>query len=92
MGIEDTYTITPKLEFLAGLSYDRKEADKIYDTNTAFLDMLALETQSSLSPQVALVYALDTSSKVRGSVSQKTYMPSMKDRYSRKLGSAAPNP
>lgn len=92
LGIEDTYTITPKLELLAGLSYDRKEADKIYDTNTAFLDMLALETQSSLSPQVALVYALDASSKVRGSVSQKTYMPSMKDRYSRKLGSAAPNP
>ncbi|MFA6788679.1 MAG: TonB-dependent receptor [Arcobacteraceae bacterium] len=92
LGLEDIYTITPKLELLAGVSYDRKEADKIYDTNTAFLDMLALETQSSLSPQVALVYALDESSKVRGSVSQKTYMPSMKDRYSRRLGNAAPNP
>lgn len=92
LGIENTYTITSNLELLAGVSYDRKEADKIYDTNTAFLNMLALETQSSFSPQVALVYALDESSKVRGSVSQKTYMPSMKDRYSRRLGSAAPNP
>ncbi len=92
LGIENIYTITSNLELLAGVSYDRKEADKIYDTNTAFLNMLALETQSSFSPQVALVYALDESSKVRGSVSQKTYMPSMKDRYSRRLGSAAPNP
>lgn len=41
---------------------------------------------------MALVYALDESSKLRGSISQKTYMPSMKDRYSRRLGSAAPNP
>jgi iron complex outermembrane receptor protein len=92
LGIENTYTITSNLELLAGVSYDRKEADKIYDTNTAFLNMLALETQSSFSPQVALVYALDESSKLRGSISQKTYMPSMKDRYSRRLGSAAPNP
>lgn len=46
LGIENTYTITSNLELLAGVSYDRKEADKIYDTNTAFLNMLALETQS----------------------------------------------
>lgn len=92
LGLEDIYSLTPNLELLAGLSYDVKKADKIYDTNTAFLNMLDLETQSSLSPQMGLVYTLDESSKIRGSISQKTYMPSMKDRYSRKLGSAAPNP
>ena len=91
-GIEDIYTITPKLELFAGISYDVKKADKIYDTDDSYLDMLDLETQDSYSPQVALVYTLDESSKLRGSVSQKTYMPSMKDRYSRRFGTTAPNP
>lgn len=53
--------------------------------------MLALETQDSFSPQAALVYSLDDSSKVKGSISRKTYMPSMKDRYSRKFNSYVPN-
>lgn len=91
LGLEDVYNITSKLEFLAGVSYDKKEADEIYDTNTAYLNMLALETQDSFSPQAALVYSLDDSSKVKGSISRKTYMPSMKDRYSRKFNSYVPN-
>ncbi|WP_294893501.1 TonB-dependent receptor, partial [Sulfuricurvum sp. RIFOXYD12_FULL_44_77] len=41
--------------------------------------------------QAALIYAPDAHSKIRASVSQKTYMPSMKDRYSRRLNSAVPN-
>ncbi|MFA5455094.1 MAG: TonB-dependent receptor [Sulfurimonas sp.] len=92
LGLEDVYNITPNLELLAGVSYDKKTADEIFDTNTAYLDMLALETQDSLSPQAALVYSIDDSSKVKGSISRKTYMPSMKDRYSRKFNSYVPNP
>jgi len=91
LGLEDVYNITSKLEFLAGVSYDKKEAHEIYDTNAAYLNMLALETQDSFSPQTALVYSLDDSSKVKGSISRKTYMPSMKDRYSRKFNSYVPN-
>ncbi len=91
LGLEDVYNITSKLEFLAGVSYDKKEAHEIYDTNAAYLNMLALETQDSFSPQAALVYSLDDSSKVKGSISRKTYMPSMKDRYSRKFNSYVPN-
>lgn len=91
LGIEDSYTISSKLELLAGVSYDQRTGDKIYDTNTANLDMLSLETHSSISPQAALVYSPTPTSKIRTSIAQKTYMPSMKDRYSRKLGTAVPN-
>ncbi|MCX6076494.1 MAG: TonB-dependent receptor [Campylobacterales bacterium] len=91
LGIEDSYKITSQWELLGGVSYDTRTADKIFDTNTANLNMLALETQSSLSPQAALIYSPDESSKVRESVSRKTYMPSMKDRYSRKFGTSVPN-
>ncbi len=91
LGIEDNYKITPDLELIAGVSYDRRKGDEIFDTNTANLDMLALASEDAISPQAALIYTLDTTSKVRASISQKTYMPSMKDRYSRKLGTAVPN-
>lgn len=91
LGLEDSYNFSSTLEFLAGVSYDQRTGDKIFDTNTANLDMLALKTHSSFSPQAALIYSSSTSSKIKASVAQKTYMPSMKDRYSRKLGTAVPN-
>lgn len=91
-GIEDVYNLSPKWQLLGGISYDIREGDKIYDTNTAYLDMLALETQSAFNPQVALIYTIDPASKLRASISSKTYMPSMKDRYSRKFNSYVPNP
>lgn len=91
LGIEESWQINEALELLAGASYDTQSGDKIYDTNTANLDMLALKTHSSLSPQVALLYAFDADSMVRLSASRKTHMPSMKERYSRKLGTAVPN-
>jgi iron complex outermembrane recepter protein len=92
LGIEDIYTLSSQWQILGGLSYDRREADKLYDTNTAYLNMLTLETQSAYNPQAALIYSPDATTKIRASVSQKTYMPSMKDRYSRRLNSAVPNP
>jgi len=91
LGIEDTYRMTKDIEILAGVSYDRRKGDEIFDTNTANLDMLSLASEDAISPQAALIYTLDSTSKVRASISQKTYMPSMKDRYSRKLGTAVPN-
>lgn len=91
LGIEDTLKITSNLDLFAGISYDKKEADKIYDTNTAYLNMLKLETQDSFTPQAALIYSIDDSSKVKASIARKTYMPSMKDRYSRKFNANVPN-
>ncbi|MBU1642042.1 TonB-dependent receptor [bacterium] len=90
-GLEDTYTLSSAWTVLGGISYDIRKADKIYDTNTAYIDMLALETQSAFNPEAAVIYAPDLSSRMRASISQKTYMPSMKDRYSRKFNSYVPN-
>lgn len=91
IGIEDTYAITKELELLAGLSYERRKADEIFDTNTAYLDMLNLVSNDALTPQGALVYTLEDGSKLRASIAQKTYLPSMKERYSRKMGTSVPN-
>jgi len=90
-GIEDVYTISPNWQLLGGISYDRKESDKAYDKNSGKVP-LVLGEQDALNPQAALIYSIDNTSKMRASISRKTYLPSMKDRYSRKLGTALPNP
>lgn len=91
VGVEDEYMITESLKLLAGLSYDRLKSDKINDTNNAFKNMMELTSQEAFTPQAALIYTLDESSKLRASVAQKAYMPSMKDRYSRRMGRSVPN-
>jgi iron complex outermembrane receptor protein len=91
IGAEDSYKITQDLELLAGISYDRLKADSFFDTNPAFLSLITLSSQSAINPQAALIYTVDNNSKIRGSVSQKTYFPSMKDKYSRRMGSSVPN-
>ncbi len=92
VGIEDVYTLDTHWQILGGVSYDRREGDKIFDTTAAYQDLLALTTQHALNPEAAVVYSLDAASKIRASISRKTYMPSMKERYSRRLGQAIPNP
>ncbi len=91
LGIEDVYTISPNWQLLGGISYDRKESDKAYDKSSGNVP-LALGEQDAFNPQAALVYSIGDTSKMRASISRKTYLPSMKDRYSRKLGTALPNP
>lgn len=90
IGAEDSYKITNDLEILAGISYDRLEADKAYEiTPNAYV---GLDTMSAVNPQAAIIYTLTPESKLRASASQKTYLPSMKDRFSGGMGTKEPNP
>ncbi|MBD3791638.1 MAG: TonB-dependent receptor [Campylobacterales bacterium] len=90
-GVEDAYRLSDQLELLGGISYDRKEGEYAYDEDSATAG-IPLGTQDTYNPQIALVYKADASSIYRASIARKTYLTSMKDRYSRRLGSAEPNP
>ncbi len=94
VGLEDVYTLSSQWQILGGISYDRRDAEKIYDTNPTLANALSLETQSSFNPEASVVYSPDATSKIRASIARKTYMPSMKDRYSRtlKIPPLYPNP
>jgi iron complex outermembrane recepter protein len=92
LGIEDTWELSSTLELLIGASFDQRSGDKIYDTNTAYAYMLEKKSDSSFDPQIALIYSPDNTSKLRASVSRKTYLPTMKDRYSRRFNRFVPNP
>lgn len=73
---------------MGGISYDQLKADEVYYPG----GYDGLDTISAVNPQAALVYTLTPTSKVRGSISQKSYLPSMKDRYSGGLGTRVANP
>lgn len=90
-GLEDIYTLSSQWQLLAGIGYDRKEGDSAYDTSSG-ITPISLGSQSAYSPEAAVIYSLDGTSKIRASIARKTYLPSMKDRYSRRLGFAEPNP
>jgi iron complex outermembrane receptor protein len=90
-GIEDAYKISDQLELLAGIGYDQKKGEYAYDEDS-LIEGIPLGTQKTYNPQAALIYKPDTTSTIRTSIARKTYLTSMKDRYSRRLGSAEPNP
>jgi iron complex outermembrane receptor protein len=100
IGVEDTWLLAPKLSLVAGLGIDWQTTG-LAETYQAgqLVDLLAMcqsgtdscGSSSGVNPQAGLFYAVP-SGQVRFTVSRKTRMPSLKDRYSYKFGTAVPNP
>jgi len=90
-GIEDVYRLSEKMELLGGISYDLKKGEYAYDKFSE-TEELPLGEQETFNPQAAFVYKPNDTSTLRTSIARKTYLTSMKDRYSRRLGFAEPNP
>ncbi len=90
LGLEDIYSLTNDLSLVGGVSYDRLKPKKLWDTNSAPVTMG--DTQDSWNPQIGLFYNIDGKQQTGFSVSRKTHLATMKERYSRKLGTAIANP
>ena len=90
LGIEESYRIDAAFKLIAGIGYDVMQAESLWDSNTD-INLTKPDDQSALNPEAALVYTLEKGSDLRVSIAQKTHLPTMKERYSRRLGSAIPN-
>lgn len=101
VGVEDTIAAGPKLSLVAGIGGDWQATTKARDYQKGqVIDLLAncggttgtsCGDSSGINPQAGIFYAVP-SGQVRFTVSRKTRLPSLKDRYSYKLGAATPNP
>jgi iron complex outermembrane recepter protein len=93
VGLEDTVTITDRLVVIAGVS-----EDVVHTGQAENMDAQKVVTEfphkstSAFNPQAGLFYSLGAPGTVRLSVARKSRLPSIKDRYSYRLGSALPNP
>lgn len=89
LGLEDTHQFTSRFSTTIGASYDRRSVIKAVDTNTGAA--LGGKTFSALNPQVGLFYKLPEHGTFHATIARKSRFPTIKDRYSYRLGSAIPN-
>ncbi|ANB17513.1 TonB-dependent receptor plug domain-containing protein [Dokdonella koreensis] len=80
------WTVTP------GVAYNRLQGEQADNLVAGAIEPFAVETNDAFNVQVALAYALGEDSRFFGGISRKTRFPTLKDRYSYRMGSALPNP
>lgn len=91
IGVEDTITITKKLYAIVGLSYDKQKSIKAEDWNVTPHRDFDKADENAWNPMAGLFYSLTDTGKLSLTFEEKTHFPSLKDRYSYRLGTAIPN-
>jgi iron complex outermembrane receptor protein len=91
--IEDSYTPTDALRFVAGASYDQQKRLQAQDLiNNRIVPFPLGGTKDAYNIQGSAFYELIEDLTVHASLARKTRFPTIKDRYSYSFGSALPNP
>jgi iron complex outermembrane recepter protein len=100
VGAEDTVVLGPKASLVGGVSGDWQATTKASDyQNKQVIDLLqpcktngtGCGDSKGFNPQIGVFYST-SAGLLRATVARKTRMPSLKDRYSYKMGTAIPNP
>jgi iron complex outermembrane receptor protein len=95
-GVEDIYKPTQRLRFISGLSYHTKQGITADNTNIILNDgsyeKFPNKNSKAFNAQIAGIYSLNSKTSFNTSVAYKTKFPTMKDRFSYRIGQAIPNP
>ncbi len=94
LGMEDQITLTQKLHLTAGLGIHMKnnlQADN-YDAQSDSISAFPGHTDQSINLLTGLQYNPGENHKLSVNLSRKNRFPTMKDRYSYRLGQSIPNP
>lgn len=94
LAFEDTHAITEKLSLVGGISFEERKSlgAQDYNSTTKKVSDFARADNSATNGQLGLNYRLNNSDALYASVAQKTRFPTIKDRYSYRMGKAVPNP
>lgn len=90
-GVEDTLTLSSRLTLVGGISADWQTTSRAEHLDRGAIVHLPRGAASGINPQVGAFVGVPWGT-VRATVSRKTRLPSLKDRYSYKAGTAVPNP
>lgn len=97
IGIEDTQRFGEKLDLVVGVSRDErrtKQAENYVSAaggNPGTIQDFEKDNVSAWNPQVGLFYHLSPTDELHATIARKSRFPTIKDRYSFRLGSAIPN-
>jgi iron complex outermembrane recepter protein len=92
LGVEDAITLNSKLRWVVSSGYDQQDGRLAEDLQGIKLSTFPTATAHGWNAQTALTYSLNDRWSMHASVARRTRFPTMKDRYSYRLGTAIPNP
>ncbi len=93
-GVEDTIRLNACWSFLAGASYDWRNALEAqdYNSDTGEITPFAKKDVSAFNPLIGIFYDISETSTLYATIARKSRFPTLKDRYSYRFGRALPNP
>ncbi len=93
-GLEDTLSLTGKLFVVGGLSVDTLDIMRAQDFQQGRVSEYPTDGRgaTAANPQGAIFYTVAENGRLRFTFSRKSRLPTIKDRYSYRLGQAIPNP
>ncbi|MFH0921188.1 MAG: TonB-dependent receptor plug domain-containing protein [Fibrobacterota bacterium] len=94
--LENLYMVTPKISLVPGIAYNLRKpltAENLTgNPGTYAVTDFPMFTEHAWDIQMAAFYRPSRAHTFNASLAQRTRFPSIKDRYSYRLGSAIPNP
>lgn len=92
IGLEDTVHFTEEFYAIAGVGYDYVETKRADNLVGGVIEDFPTGDADAVNPQLGLFYKVCPEGLAHASVAMKSRMPSIKDKFSYRLGTALPNP
>lgn len=89
--VEDTQRLSDKLSLVAGVSRDARNTIEAQNYLSNQIVDFQKDNASAWNPQLGLFYNMTATNEIHATVSRKSRFPTIKDRYSYRLGTAIPN-
>lgn len=93
IGLEDTWKMFERFSVVGGVSYDHIQTVQAEDyQNGKITDFANQGDADAWNPQIGLFYEVIDDGVARFTVARKSRLPTIKDKFSYRLGTAIPNP
>lgn len=91
-GFEDTVKLGMNTSAILGLSFDRLQVLNAEHIVNGVMTPFPTTDVNAWNPQVGIFHTFNQAGKLRFTFARKTRLPTIKDRYSYRMGQAIPNP
>ena len=89
VGAEDSVALTPELTLALGVAHHELRPATVFNSANAYK---LPDSKAATNGQVGIYYDYSSSARVYATLAQKSHLPTLKDRYSQRLGSYIENP
>lgn len=91
--LEDSHAFSNALSLITGLGYDRRKTidAEDYNSKTRRVSDFQRNTNDAINAQIGLLFNTSESGRLQASVARKSRFPTIKERYSYRMGTAIPN-